>query len=92
MFDYIDIEDHIGVFKVYGADFVSTEDGTGIVHCAPAYGVDDLALGQAHGLPVVHGVGMDGNFIDDVEPVAGQFFKDADEKLIQILKKKKICF
>jgi len=87
LFDYIDIEDHIGVFKVYGADFVSTEDGTGIVHCAPAYGVDDLALGQAHGLPVVHGVGMDGNFIDDVEPVAGQFFKDADEKLIQILKK-----
>ena len=69
--------------QVYAADFVSTEDGTGIVHIAPAYGVDDLALGQAHGLPVVHGVGLDGHFIAEVEPVAGMFFKDADKPLIR---------
>ena len=60
------------------ADFVSTEDGTGIVHCAPAYGVDDLNLCEAHGMPVVHGVGLDGYFKKEVTPVAGKFFKDAD--------------
>ena len=73
-------------FHVYSADFVSTEDGTGIVHAAPAYGVDDLALGQANDLPVVHGVGLDGHFIEEVEPVAGLFFKDADKPLIRLLK------
>ena len=85
LFDYLEIPETGGTFEVYEADFVSTEDGTGIVHCAPAYGVDDLELGQSVGLPVVHGVGMDGNFIEAVKPVAGMFFKDADNKLIKIL-------
>ncbi len=91
LFDYLDV-DTPNAFKVYAADFVSTEDGTGIVHTAPAYGVDDLALGQANDLPVVHGVGLDGNFIDAVEPVAGMFFKDADKPLIRILKERGIMF
>ena len=76
---YDDLEvDSAEAFQVFHADFVSTEDGTGIVHTAPAYGVDDLALGQQHGLPVVHGVGLDGHFLPDVKLVAGKFFKDAD--------------
>ena len=79
-------------FQVYAADFVSTESGTGIVHTAPAYGVDDLAFGQANGLPVVHGVGLDGHFVADVEPVAGMFFKDADKPLIRILKDRGLMF
>ncbi|HAA35804.1 MAG TPA: isoleucine--tRNA ligase, partial [Gammaproteobacteria bacterium] len=66
LFDYLDAPGDI--CRVLSADFVSTEDGTGIVHVAPAYGVDDLALGQAHDLPVVHGVGLDGHFIDAVTP------------------------
>jgi len=85
LFDYLDV-DTDEAFRVYAADFVSTEDGTGIVHTAPAYGVDDLALGQANGLPVLHGVGLDGHFVDAVEPVAGMFFKDADKPLIRLLK------
>lgn len=89
-FEYLDVD--ADAWKVLPADFVSTEDGTGIVHCAPAYGVDDLALGQEHGLPVVHGVGQDGHFIDDVEPVAGLFFKDADKPLIRILKERGLMF
>lgn len=89
-FDYLDVD--ADAFKVLPAEFVSTEDGTGIVHCAPAYGVDDLALGQAHGLPVVHGVGQDGHFVDAVEPVAGLFFKDADKPLIRILKERGLMF
>ncbi len=91
LFDYLEV-DTDAAFQVYSADFVSTEDGTGIVHTAPAYGVDDLAFGQEHGLPVVHGVGLDGNFIDAVEPVRGMFFKDADKPLIRILKDRGLIF
>jgi isoleucyl-tRNA synthetase len=91
LFDYLTVESP-ATFQVFAADFVSTEDGTGIVHIAPAYGVDDLALGQQHDLPVVHGVGLDGLFIDDVEPVAGMFFKDADKPLIRIMKERGIMF
>jgi isoleucyl-tRNA synthetase len=91
LFNYLHV-DAEQAFTVLPADFVSTEDGTGIVHTAPAYGVDDLALGQQHGLPVVHGVGLDGHFVDAVEPVAGMFFKDADKPLIRILKERGIMF
>ena len=91
LFDYLEV-DAPNAFQVFAADFVSTESGTGIVHTAPAYGVDDLALGQANGLPVVHGVGLDGNFVDEVEPVAGLFFKDADKPLIRILKERGMMF
>ena len=61
LFDYLPVADATPAFRVVAGDFVSTEDGTGIVHVAPAYGVDDLALGEAQGLPVLHGVGLDGN-------------------------------
>ena len=91
LFDYLQV-DAENAFTVMSADFVSTEDGTGIVHTAPAYGVDDLAFGQEHGLPVVHGVGLDGNFVDEVEPVKGMFFKDADKPLIRILKDRGMMF
>jgi isoleucyl-tRNA synthetase len=91
LFDYLKV-DAANAFTVMAADFVSTEDGTGIVHTAPAYGVDDLAFGQANGLPVVHGIGLDGHFVEDVEPVAGLFFKDADKPLIRILKERGLMF
>ena len=91
LFDYLEVDTE-AAFKVYAADFVSTESGTGVVHTAPAYGVDDLAFGQEHGLPVVHGVGLDGNFLDAVEPVKGMFFKDADKPLIRILKDRGLMF
>ncbi len=90
LFDYLQVD--ADAFKVLPADFVSTQDGTGIVHCAPAYGVDDLALALKYGLPVVHGVGQDGNFLAEVEPVAGLFFKDADKPLIRILKERGLMF
>ena len=91
LFDYLEV-DTPAAFQVYAADFVSTEDGTGIVHTAPAYGVDDLALGQANGLPVLHGVGLDGHFVEAVEPVAGLFFKDADKPLIRLLEERGLMF
>jgi len=74
------------------AEFVTTEDGTGIVHVAPAYGEDDLKLGLQHGLPVVHGVGDDGYFLPAVTPVAGKFFKDADPIIMAELRGRGLLF
>ena len=91
LFDYLEVNAE-NAFRVLAADFVSIEDGTGIVHTAPAYGVDDLALGQQYDLPVLHSVGLDGHFIDVVEPVADLFFKDADKPLIGILKERGMMF
>ncbi|MDJ0777638.1 MAG: isoleucine--tRNA ligase [Gammaproteobacteria bacterium] len=90
LFDYLEAEGDI--CRVLPADFVSTEDGTGIVHTAPAYGVDDLELGQKFGLPVVHGVGLDGYFKPEVTPVAGLFFKQADHVLIELLQERGLLF
>ncbi len=90
LFDYLPADGDI--CRVLEADFVSTGDGTGIVHIAPAYGVDDLALGQNAGLPVVHGVGLDGYFLPEVTPVAGKFFKDADPIIIELLRDRGLLF
>ena len=87
-FDYLAVgpEAADAAHRVRTADFVTTEDGTGVVHAAPAYGADDLRLGTEHGLPVLHGVGLDGHFLPEVAPVAGLFFKDADPVLIDLLR------
>ena len=90
LFDYLPAEGPI--CQVWTADFVTIEDGTGIVHCAPAYGEDDIRLGQAKGLPVLHGVGLDGCFLPEVEPVAGKFFKDADPVLIAELEARGLMY
>ena len=62
--------------RVVAADFVATDDGTGVVHIAPAFGEEDYALGRAEGLTFLEPVGLDGAFIGG--PWAGQFVKDAD--------------
>jgi isoleucyl-tRNA synthetase len=90
LFDYLPVAGDI--CRVRLADFVTTEDGTGIVHIAPAYGEDDLKLGQRHGLPVLHAVGEDGYFVSAVTPVAGKFFKDADPAIIELLRSRGLLF
>ena len=90
LFDHLPADGPI--CRVWTADFVTIEDGTGIVHCAPAYGEDDIRLCQAKGLPVVHGVGLDGCFLPEVEPVAGKFFKDADPILIADLEARGLMY
>jgi isoleucyl-tRNA synthetase len=67
------------------ADFVTTEDGSGIVHEAPAFGAEDLALCRRYGLPVVNPVRPDGTFDADVPLVGGLFFKKADEVIVEDL-------
>ncbi len=70
---------------VVTADYVSTGDGTGIVHTAPAYGVDDLATGRKHDLPVLITVDETGCFVDAVSNFRGLWFKDADAHIISDL-------
>jgi isoleucyl-tRNA synthetase len=91
LFDYLEVGS-ADCFRVVAADFVSTEDGTGIVHTAPAYGVDDLEIGKREGLPVIHGVGLDGYFKPEVTPVAGLFFKEADPVISQLLHDRGLMF
>jgi isoleucyl-tRNA synthetase len=65
-------------WKVYAADFVTTTDGTGIVHIAPAFGADDYALGQKENLPFVQHVNVDGTFKAEVKDFAGLSVKPKD--------------
>jgi len=64
------------------ADYVTTEDGTGLVHQSPAFGADDLAVARANGLPVLNPVRPDGRFEEDLPLVGGLFFKKADDALV----------
>ncbi|MGI5243584.1 isoleucine--tRNA ligase [Dactylosporangium sp. CA-139066] len=68
-------------FVVLGS-YVTTEDGTGLVHQAPAFGPDDFAVGRAYDLPLVNPVRPDGRFEDGLDLVGGAFFKDADAALV----------
>jgi len=70
------------------ADFVTMEDGTGIVHIAPAFGEDDYNVGKKYDLPVVQLVKLDGTFPDEVTLWKGQFVKDADPSIIEYLQEK----
>ena len=88
-FGLIEIPDaHI----VVPGSFVTTEDGTGLVHLAPAFGADDMTASRAHGLPVVNPIRPDGRFEDDVPLVGGMFFKDADRRLINDLDDRGLLF
>ena len=83
-FDYVEIPDsHFVVLATY----VTTEDGTGLVHQSPAFGADDLLVCRGYGLPVVNPIAPDGTFLPDVEIVGGIFFKEADKSLVKELKK-----
>ncbi len=82
-FDYLEIPDsHFIVLATY----VTTEDGTGLVHQSPAFGADDLQVCRAYGLPVVNPIAPDGTFLADVPVVGGMFFKEADKPLVKELK------
>ncbi len=87
-FDYIKIKDNPAykdkrAFFVAPGDFVSTEDGSGIVHIAPAFGADDYELSKIYNIPMMQPVTRGGLFTDEVTDFAGQFVKDADKGIIQ---------
>lgn len=90
-------------WKVYAADFVTTDDGTGIVHIAPAFGTDDMNLGKQHNLPFVQHVAQDGTFKKeageyaelDLKPRAKEKFdepREADITMLRVLAEKGALF
>jgi len=88
-FDFIEIPHaHFVVL----ADYVTTDDGTGLVHQAPAFGADDLITCRAYGLPVVNPITPTGDFASDVPFVGGQFFKHADTPLTENLRERSLLF
>ncbi|MGI6627358.1 MAG: isoleucine--tRNA ligase [Bacillota bacterium] len=74
-------------FFVTCADYVSTDNGTGLVHIAPAYGEDDYRVCQEYGLPMLHLVDERGKFIDSVSDWAGMFVKEADKEITRKLRR-----
>jgi isoleucyl-tRNA synthetase len=77
---------------VVAANFVTTENGSGIVHMAPAYGEDDYQTGRKYGLPTIHPVNKSGEFDDSVTDYKGKFVKDADAEIIADLKSRNILY
>jgi isoleucyl-tRNA synthetase len=87
MFDYFAGQEN--AFRVLVDDFVSTEDGTGLVHMAPAYGEDDFRVCRAAGIELVDPLDENCAFTDLVPDYAGLFCKDADKQIIRRLKDEK---
>ena len=77
---------------VVAGDFVSTDEGTGIVHIAPAFGADDMDVGIKYDLPVIHTVDAKGQFKAEVTPWAGQFVKDADPAIQEELSSRGLLY
>ena len=69
-------------------DFVTADDGTGIVHTAVAFGEDDYRLGAENGLTVVNPVRLDGTYDERIGPYAGRWVKDADPDLVEDLRER----
>ncbi|MBI5476459.1 MAG: isoleucine--tRNA ligase [Ignavibacteriales bacterium] len=77
---------------VIEGDFVTTEDGSGIVHIAPAYGEDDYQVSRKYGLPAIHPVNKSGEFGSEVTEFANKFVKEADPDIIYNLKQRHILY
>jgi isoleucyl-tRNA synthetase len=77
---------------IVGEDFVSADDGTGVVHMSPAFGADDYAAGKRHNLAFIQPVGLRGEFPSSMPLVGGLFVKDADDLLIEELKRRGVLW
>lgn len=86
-FPFYEAEREHHAFRIYPGEFVSAEEGTGVVHLA-SFGEDDLSVFKKYNITVVDTLDEDGVFKADVPEFAGLYFKDADAKIIQALKAK----
>lgn len=92
-FDLVEFPDAVGgTHYIVLADYVTTSDGTGLVHQAPAFGEDDMLVCRSYGLPMVNPVRPDGTFEADLDLVGGLFFKDADAPLVANLTERGLMF
>jgi isoleucyl-tRNA synthetase len=86
------LSDDPSAYRVVAAEFVSLEEGTGIVHIAPAFGEEDYQVGQAEKLPFVNPVDLEGKFTKDFPLASGQFVKDADPVIIKDLQARGLLY
>ncbi len=93
IFDYAK-KDHntSNAWKIIPADYVTTEDGTGVVHTAPAYGADDFDSCQKAGIPMFNPIDREGRFTDEVPEFEGQWFKEADKEIARAIKDAGLMF
>jgi len=84
--------DQDAAWRVIPADYVTVEDGTGIVHTAPAYGADDYESCKKAGIPIFNPIDRDGRFTEEVPPYAGLWFKEADKQIIRDLKERGMIY
>jgi len=93
-----DLKNRDNLYTIQLADFVTVEDGTGVVHIAPAFGEEDMNLGKQKNLPFIQHVKMNGQFTKDVKDFAGLEVKPknnpqaTDKKIIEYLKNKNLVF
>jgi isoleucyl-tRNA synthetase len=89
LFDYyadVELYGLQNAWQILVADYVTTEDGTGIVHQAPAYGEEDQRIGEAAGIPVIISLDDAGRFLPAVTDVAGLLWREANKPLTQLLR------
>jgi isoleucyl-tRNA synthetase len=91
-FDLVDFPPDSTAHYVGVADYVTTDDGTGLVHQAPAFGAEDLTVARRYGLPVVNPVRPDGRFEESLPLVGGVFFKQADPAIVADLEQRGLLF
>lgn len=91
LFNYMPTKDKKAHY-VAGADFVSLEDGTGIVHTAAVFGEDDYRLALELNLPTEATLDDQGKFLDFVKPLKGVFYKKSEDWIIEDLKKRNLMF
>lgn len=93
VFDYaLRKHDKKEAWRLIAADFVTTEDGTGVVHLAPAFGADDYTVCQQHDIPLFNPVTKDGTFEDQIDEFKGMWFKDADKPITKNLKERNLLY
>ncbi len=79
-------------WRVIGADYVTTEDGTGVVHTAPAFGADDFETAKEANIPMFNPIDREGRFTEQVKEYAGMWFKDADKEISRAIKEKGLMY
>lgn len=93
VFDYAQKEHgKESAWRVIEADYVTTEDGTGVVHTAPAFGADDYESCQKAGIPMFNPVDREGRFTEQAPDFFGQWFKDADKEISRAIKDKGLMY
>ncbi|MEX0608468.1 MAG: isoleucine--tRNA ligase [Balneolaceae bacterium] len=84
--------DRSQAWKVISADYVTTNDGTGVVHTAPAFGADDFESSKTANIPMFNPIDREGKFTDQAPDFEGQWFKEADKNIARAIKEKNLMY